>query len=144
MGRVVSAVIGLAESNGSSVRLTQMLRVPLKGLTKAMNLPSGEICAPEISGSPKNSSRSITGGRPFCCADALAAYVPRMSVIRATMAANEKQRRNFESGWNFMRTFLLDQRFDWKQFDCTYGEDPKFRLTFSLIAIRLPETVGVY
>src|SRR3989454_11739347 len=67
-GRAVSAVMGLALSKGSSVALTQMLRVPLNGLMKAMNLPSGEICAPEISGSPKNNSRSIKGGGPFCCA----------------------------------------------------------------------------
>src|SRR4030095_13253843 len=64
IGRV-SAVIGFALSNGSSVRLTQMLRVPLKGLMKAMNLPSGEIWAPAISGSPKKRSRSISGGSPF-------------------------------------------------------------------------------
>src|SRR5438105_10993520 len=66
IGRVVSAVIAFALSKDSSVRLTQMLRVPLNGLMKAMNLPSGEICAPEISGSPKNTSRSIKGGGPFC------------------------------------------------------------------------------
>src|SRR5438552_12296980 len=70
IGRVVSAVSAFALSKGSSVRLTQTLRVPLKGLIKAMNLPSGEICAPEISGSPKKSSRSIMGGKPFCCATA--------------------------------------------------------------------------
>src|SRR6266516_1022625 len=63
-GRAVSAVRGLALSKGSSVVLTQMLRVPLNGLMKAMNLPSGEICAPEISGSPKNRSRSMSGRRP--------------------------------------------------------------------------------
>src|SRR5687767_3710451 len=28
-----------------------------------MNLPSGEICAPAISGSSKNTSRSMSGGR---------------------------------------------------------------------------------
>src|SRR4026209_2998255 len=65
-GRLLSAVRGLAASNGSSVRLTQILRVPLKGFTNAMNFPSGEIWAPEISGSPKNNSRSIKGGAPFC------------------------------------------------------------------------------
>src|SRR5260370_39945109 len=64
IGRVVSAVIAFALSKGSSVRLTQTLRVPLKGLIKAMNLPSGEICAAEISGSPKKSSRSIIGAGP--------------------------------------------------------------------------------
>src|ERR1041385_5735116 len=68
IGREVSAVIGFALSKESSVRLTQTLRVPLKGFMKAMNFPSGEICAPEISGSPKNNSRSMIGGRPFGCA----------------------------------------------------------------------------
>src|SRR5437868_12463421 len=68
IGRVVSAVIGFALSKESSVLLTQTFRVPLNGLIKAMNLPSGEICAPEISGSPKKSSRSIIGGRLFCWA----------------------------------------------------------------------------
>src|SRR2546425_2078180 len=68
IGRVVSAVIGFALSKDSSVRSTQTLRVPFKGLIKAMNLPSGEICAPEISGSPKKSSRSIMGGGLFGCA----------------------------------------------------------------------------
>src|SRR5947207_4962638 len=67
IGRLVSFVIGLALSNGSSVRFTQMLRVLFKGLRNAMYLPSGEISAPEISGSPKKSSRSIIGG---CCATA--------------------------------------------------------------------------
>src|SRR6185369_594223 len=62
MGRLVSAVMGLALVNGSAVFLTQMLRVPLKGLIKAMKAPSGEIWAPAIAGSPKNSSRSINGG----------------------------------------------------------------------------------
>src|SRR5216683_2479225 len=64
IGRFVSAVIGRALSNGSSVRFTQMLRVPLNGLRNATNRPSGEICAPIISGSPKNTSRSMSGGRP--------------------------------------------------------------------------------
>src|SRR5690242_1185395 len=62
MGRLVSAVMGFALVNGSPVFLTQTLRVPLNGLTNAMNVPSGEIWAPAISGSPKKISRSITGG----------------------------------------------------------------------------------
>src|ERR1051325_7708585 len=62
--------MGLALANGSAVFLTQMLRVPLKRLTKAMNVPSGEVCAPAISGSPKKISRSIIGG---ACAQAGAA-----------------------------------------------------------------------
>ena len=61
MGRLVSAVTSVALSNGSSVFLTQTLRVLFHGFTKAMYLPSGEICAPEISGSPKNNSLSSTG-----------------------------------------------------------------------------------
>src|SRR5437868_7895064 len=82
IGREVSAVIGLALSKGSSERLTQTLRVPLRGLMKAMNFPSGEICAPEISGSPKNNSRSMIGGRPFGCAKMGAAN--RMTAAIAT------------------------------------------------------------
>src|SRR6185369_9647722 len=62
MGRLVSAVTGFALANGSAVFFTQTLRVPLNGLIKAMYAPSGEIWAPAISGSPKNSSRSIIGG----------------------------------------------------------------------------------
>src|ERR1041384_4688871 len=68
MGRLVSAVTGFAALKGSSVFLTQMLRVLLSGLRKAMYFPSGEICAPEISGSPKNNSRSMSGGRCACVA----------------------------------------------------------------------------
>src|SRR5712692_6338766 len=64
IGRLVSAVIAFAWSNGSFVAFTQMLRVPLNGLRNDMNWPSGEICAPAISGSPKNRSRSMIGGRP--------------------------------------------------------------------------------
>src|SRR5918993_3655600 len=65
-GRLVSLVSRRALANGSSARLTQMFTVPLWGLRKAMNLPSGEICAPEISELPNISSRSISGGIPFC------------------------------------------------------------------------------
>src|SRR6266550_5675912 len=86
-GRAVSAVIGLAASNGSSVRLTQMLRVPLKGLMNAMNLPSGEICAPEISGSPKNNSRSISGGKGFACPNTGRSEV---AINKPQMTANTK------------------------------------------------------
>src|SRR5215471_7272999 len=68
IGRVVSAVIGFALSKASSVRLIQMLRVSLNGLMKAMNLPSGEIWAPLISGSPKINSRSMMGTVPDFCA----------------------------------------------------------------------------
>src|SRR5438552_6282761 len=82
IGRVVSAVIGFALSKDSSVPLTQTLRVPLKGLMKAMNLPSGEICAPAISGSPKNNSRSMSGGRLPVCAE--------LRVEERTIAARTK------------------------------------------------------
>src|SRR5437867_11891408 len=74
MGRFVSAVTGFAALKGSSVFLTQMLRVLLSGLRKAMYFPSGEICAPEISGSPKNNSRSMIGG---CCARAAGGRINR-------------------------------------------------------------------
>src|SRR4029434_3717186 len=83
-GRLLSFVMGLAASKGSSVRLTQTLRVPLNGLTNAMNFPSGEICAPEISGSPKKSSRSISGGRPFCCARAGAPSISKQNNAKIT------------------------------------------------------------
>src|ERR1700722_3396374 len=62
-GRAVSVVMRRAELNGSAVCLTQMLRVPFQGFTKARYLPSGESWAPDISGSPNKSSRSIMGGR---------------------------------------------------------------------------------
>src|SRR5436309_11442947 len=77
MGRFVSAVTGFAALNGSSVFLSQMLRVLLSGLRKAMYFPSGEICAPEISGSPKNSSRSMSGG---CCARVAGARIKNSTV----------------------------------------------------------------
>jgi len=48
-----------------------------------MYLPSGEICAPEISGSPKNSSRSNKGG---CCANAKVAVAASKSSVRSIMA----------------------------------------------------------
>src|SRR5258705_1883191 len=99
IGRVVSAVTGFALSNESSVRLTQTLRVPLNGLTKAMNLPSGEICAPEISGSPKNSSRSISGGWPFVWAVAAMAEIGSSSAAQQTGANDltKVERRLYET-----------------------------------------------
>src|SRR5580692_2748984 len=62
-GRAVSVVIRRAELNGSAICFTQMLRVSFQGLRKARYLPSGESWAPDISGSPKSSSRSMIGGR---------------------------------------------------------------------------------
>src|SRR5579871_6252491 len=67
IGRLGSAVTGLAESNGAPAFFTQMLRVPFSGFTNDINFPSGDSCAAEISGSPKMSSRSMMGG---CCATA--------------------------------------------------------------------------
>src|SRR5581483_12382749 len=79
IGRFVSLVRGFAALKGSSVFFTQMLRVPCSGFMNAMYLPSGEISAPVISGSPKSSSRSMIGG---CCATAgsVSAHSDRSSV----------------------------------------------------------------
>src|SRR4029434_2425794 len=54
-----------------------------------MNLPSGEIGAQDISGSPKNSSRSSSGGWPVgffaaCCADAATTSATDASRIEQT------------------------------------------------------------
>ena len=59
------ALVAWPAEYGSSVFLTQMLRVLFHGLRNAICLPSGDMRALEISGSPKNSSRSSSGG---CCA----------------------------------------------------------------------------
>src|SRR6266852_4978929 len=108
IGRVVSAVIGFAASKASAVRLTQILRVPLNGLTKAMNLPSGEIWAPEISGSPKNSSRSIIGGRPFDCAGV---WIGARTSVSAAQNMATIRRMNFERScentFDLMRTSFI-------------------------------------
>src|SRR5215213_8498369 len=88
IGRLVSAVIGFALANGSPVFFTQILRVPLNGLTNAMNAPSGEICAPAISGSPKNSSRSIMGG---LCAHTGAASATSNRVESISRPRNERR-----------------------------------------------------
>src|ERR1700694_5832225 len=90
IGRVLSAVIGFAASKGSAVRLTQTLRVPLNGLMKAMNLPSGEIWAPEISGSPKNNSRSIRGGGPLGWAAAPSGKTASTSAAKNAAANGRK------------------------------------------------------
>ncbi len=62
IGRWASAVMRLALSNGSAVFFTQMFRVPFQGLRNAMNRPSGDSVALLISGFPKNSCRSMSGG----------------------------------------------------------------------------------
>src|ERR1700683_2930209 len=66
-GRAVSVVMRRAELNGSEICFTQMLRVSFQGLRKAMYLPSGESWAPDISGSPNSSSRSISRGSSGIC-----------------------------------------------------------------------------
>src|SRR6266480_6096683 len=93
IGRLLSAVMGFAASKGSSVRLTQTLRVPLKGFTNAMNFPSGEICAPEISGSPKNSSRSIIGGCVPACPRAVRDVAAKSRPIQKTANTNTRDLR---------------------------------------------------
>ena len=49
-------VSGRAELNGSPVRVTQTLRVPLSGLRKVMKRPSGEIFSWEICALPKKTA----------------------------------------------------------------------------------------
>jgi len=44
-----------------------------------MKRPSGEIWAPEISGLPKNSSRSMSGGSLPFCAEIVAGAVKTMA-----------------------------------------------------------------
>src|SRR6185436_19716386 len=61
IGRFGSLVTRCALSNGSAAFFTQTFRVSFHGLRNAMYCPSGEICAPAISGLPKKSSRSIRG-----------------------------------------------------------------------------------
>src|ERR1019366_3212260 len=63
-GRLASVVNSRAALNGSAAFLTQILRVLFHGFKKARYFPSGEICAPAISGLPNSSSRSISGGDP--------------------------------------------------------------------------------
>src|SRR5579863_1201102 len=63
-GRLVSVVSNLAELKGSPVFFTQILRVFDQGFRNARYFPSGETSAPVISGSPKSSSRSMSGGKP--------------------------------------------------------------------------------
>src|SRR5690349_22539420 len=80
-GRFVSLVMSLAAVQGSLTRFTQMLRVSLYGLRNEMYLPSGDICAPEISGLPKNSSRSMSGGSLPLCAGATVGAVNAIASV---------------------------------------------------------------
>src|SRR3954449_5775736 len=65
MGRLVSVVSRRAEANGSATFFTQTFRVSFHGFRNATYLPSGDSCAPAISGLPNRSSRSINGGSPW-------------------------------------------------------------------------------
>src|SRR6185436_15270561 len=76
IGRFGSLVTRCALSNGSAAFFTQTFRVSFHGLRNAMYCPSGEICAPAISGLPKKSSLSLSGG---CAASALAGSDTRPS-----------------------------------------------------------------
>src|ERR1700730_6024011 len=73
IGRFVSVVNSLAELNGSSVFLTHKFRVFFHGLMNARYSPSGETCAPVISGFPNNSSRSISTCAEEPCAPSVEA-----------------------------------------------------------------------
>src|SRR5690348_5395139 len=84
-GRLVSLVISFAAVHGSPTALTQIFRVSLYGLRKEMYLPSGDICAPDISGLPKNSSRSMSGGSFPLCA------VASVGVVKATASASDQR-----------------------------------------------------
>src|ERR1700735_884442 len=64
IGRLVSVVSSRAASNGSFTPFTYTLRVSLHGFWNATYFPSGESCAPAISGLPKMISRSMIGGSP--------------------------------------------------------------------------------
>src|SRR6185295_7033530 len=96
MGRLVSVVRRWAELNGSSVLFTHRLRVSFQGLTNARYLPSGEICAPVISGFPNNRSRSIKAGAGELCAVRIdAKAVPSRVYLHRLLTG---QRAFFESG----------------------------------------------
>jgi hypothetical protein len=90
-------VIGLASANGSSAFFTQTFLVPLNGLMNDRYVPSGDNCDPEISGSPKKSARSITGGCPLDCAEA-------MPLTSATAAphhtTHERTRTMLHTSWD--------------------------------------------
>src|ERR1700734_3102885 len=80
-GRLLSVVISRAALNGSPTAFTYTLRVSFHGFRNAMYWPLGEICAPAISGFPKRSSRSISGGKPFVF----------LSCARTAVASSNKQ-----------------------------------------------------
>src|SRR3990172_5919244 len=67
-GRFGSVVTRRALSYGSPVFFTHTFRVSVHGLRKAVHFPSGESWAPAISGVPKKSSRSTSGGAPLAAA----------------------------------------------------------------------------
>ena len=105
MGRFVSLVTRRAAEKGSAVRLTQTLRVPLNGLMKAMNFPSGESWAPLISGSPKKSSRSRSG-TPAAALGVWASPVPiKRNRLSKTPSVDDTRRRS--SHWPPLRSAAL-------------------------------------
>src|SRR6185369_834887 len=65
MGRNVSAVKTCADSKGAFASFTQTFIVPLYVFKNDIYFPSGESWPPAITGGPKNSSRSISGGKLF-------------------------------------------------------------------------------
>src|SRR5437899_4891399 len=105
IGRLVSAVIGRALSNASSARFTQMLRVPLNGFRNEMNRPSGEICAPAISGSPKKSSRSMIGGTPLAAVCACAEQIETTTYARAS--ATERKRFDMQNSCDVKKSDII-------------------------------------
>ena len=86
MGRFGSAVINRAAVNGSPAFFTHTLRVSLYGLMNAMYLPSGESWAPVISGLPKNSSRSSSGGCEAAARPARGAATGAGTCVEAVVA----------------------------------------------------------
>src|SRR5580704_12427996 len=81
IGRLVSVVSSLAELKGSAVFFTHKFRVSFHGLMKARYSPSGEICAPVISGFPNNSSRSISPGVKELCAASVDVRGARSKIV---------------------------------------------------------------
>jgi hypothetical protein len=111
IGRFVSAVIRFAAVNGSETPFTQRFIVPFHGLRNAMWRPSGEIVPVAISGLPKNSSRSMSGGSPASMADVRAgAGACRCGAAwpacAAAAAATALKTMSVATSWDFMGASL--------------------------------------